>query len=1030
MTKHIPWRPGAAVLLALTLAACGRAPTPTTASQDSTLSVQGRASSRSDWRDEVIYFALTDRFANGNTLNDNGANRSEGDRTDRTNPLGWHGGDFAGLRKKIEEGYFRKLGFTAIWISPVQLQVPDISVQDGPNAGKRFAGYHGYWAEDFFQTDPHFGSLSELRDLVKVAHKHDLKVIQDVVVNHTGYGAKLVTQRPEWFHSEADCAAATNKDQDCPLAGLPDFKQGLPEVTAYLNDFITFWTKQTGIDGLRMDTMKHVPDAYWRQFFAAGGPGDPKKLWTVGEVFNGDPTFLAKFMDDLGSPSVFDFALYYGIKDHLSSAGGNLDRVADVFARDTAYRDPSRLTTFVDNHDVKRFVSEATDRGAGLAEARERLDLALSLIYTARGTPSVYYGSEIGMAGGGDPYNYPLGLGNREDMDFSAVPGSPLAARLAALAKARAQYVALSRGTQQELWRPNGGANLMAFRRVTTEKRPGRSSDPVVVVLNNGGASLDLASLPGGGIPLLGTFAGAVLKEITGRGVNLRVEGGKLVGTVPARTLLAVSAAAGEGSSGVVNPSLGNVTNLAPRAGDAAVKLSWSAPSDANATGYRVYQRVSGGAYTQLNFAPLARDTASFIARGLTNGTAYEFKVVSVDATGAESGGATTSATPSADNTVPVTFTVDAATQGNGQIELRRFDTGAQIEYPMAEGGRGTWKTTIELPLLREIKFKFGNRAPNARNGGYEAPGQGDRSLVVDATTNVEGVYDFTERVVPGATITGRVTANGAPLANASVSASENPELAYALTFADGTYLLRAEGGVTLSATAPGLNPSASRSVTAPASDVNFTLSREAGAKYTIDGDLSDWTAPKGSLSSSGLGLFGPNNNFSTVKVDADDTNLYLAYSYRVDGNAAILYLDVKDGGALSAAGFEAWRRAANFNAGVDAFIARYGTEGAQLRTVASDSSTPEVNSSTYRYAAGAANGEQSVELAIPWTALGLSGKPVAVNVYGGIFGGDGYGAGDIVPSSVSTPAGNNEVQNCYASCQAVFNAPFRVPLN
>ncbi|WP_027481759.1 alpha-amylase family glycosyl hydrolase [Deinococcus pimensis] len=1010
-------RAGASLLLALALAACNRAPAPT----------PGTASSP-DWREENIYFALTDRFANGNPANDGVGGRA-GDVADPSNPVGWHGGDLAGIRQKIEQGYFKKMGFTAIWISPVVLQVPAIPVAGGPNQGKLFAGYHGYWADDFFETEPHFGSLDDLKSLVDAAHANGLKIIQDVVVNHAGYDSALVKQHPDWFHTGADCDASANKDQDCALAGLPDFKQNVPAVRDYLNSFIDYWVKETKVDGLRMDTMKHVDDSYWTQFFAAGGPGDPKKVWTVGEVFNGDPSFLAKYLDTLGSPSVFDFPLYFAIKDNLSSAGGSLDAIANVFARDTAYNDPSRLTTFVDNHDVKRFVSEALSRGVSEVGARERLDLALSLIYTSRGTPSVYYGSEIGMAGGGDPYDYPIGGSNREDMDFSKVDASPLTARLKALADARARYAALTRGTQQELWRPNGGAPVYAFRRVTGEKLAGRTSDPVVAVMNGGDTALDLSMLPGGGIGLLGTFAGGTLTEVTGHASDLRVVDGKLVGTVPARTLLAVSGAAGAGGGTVTNPALPDPANVAATPGDGAVKLTWTAPTGTGVTGFRVYQRRAGqSAFTQLNFAPLPTSVTTFFARGLTNDAAYDFRVVSVDASGAESPGATVSATPSAANTTKVTFTVDAVTQGNGVIELRRFDTGAQLEYPMQQVSRGVWKTSVDLPLFREIKFKFGNDAATARNSGYEGPGQGDRSFTVDVNGAYEGTYDFIEKPVPAGVVTGSVTGAGAALGNASVVSSVTPELNYALTFADGTYVLRTDAGArTLTASAPGFT-SAQQTVTAPATGVNFNLAQQTDKKYVIDGSLSDWTGVT-AFTSPDEGVFGADNNWKTLRVDGDDKYLYLAYEYRVSGNSAIAYLDFKAGGITSALGLDAWTRRATFPSGaaVDAFVARYENQSPQLRLVSSGSTaTTLVNLPEGSFAAGGTLPEQTVELAIPWTALGLSGKPANVGVYGGIFGGDNYGAGDIVPNATSTPsASGNTIGTDGEQRAATFATPY-----
>ena len=530
MTTYRQGLHGLAIGLFLLLSACAN-PAPVLGNV-----VEAQSLGATDWQDEVIYFALTDRFANGDVSNDLGA-PGPADDGELTNPVGWHGGDFAGITQKIEAGYFEDLGFTALWLSPVVLQVPAIPVASGPNQGRMFAGYHGYWAEDFVRVDPHFGTLAELQTLVETAHRQGLKIIQDVVVNHTGYGAALVTEHPDWFNDAADCAAATNREQDCDLAGLPDFDQSNPEVVAFLNTFIDYWVDEVGIDGLRIDTVKHVEDSYWRQFFAAGGSGDPSKIWSVGEIFNGDVDFLAYYLDDIGLPSTFDFPLYFRIKDHLSNPDGNLDDVAVIFEQDSTYNDAGRLTTFVDNHDVPRFMSEAVNRGVPVNNARERLEMALSLIYTVRGTPSVYYGTETAMLGGGDPYDFALGESNREDMDFSQVDASPLSARLKALADARKSYPALTHGAQNELWKPNGGAPVFAFRRTLAGEKP------VVAVLNNGDSALELSSLPGGGIPLLDTFAAGGLTEITGRDHNLSVsESGRLIGTVPPRTLLAVSA--------------------------------------------------------------------------------------------------------------------------------------------------------------------------------------------------------------------------------------------------------------------------------------------------------------------------------------------------------------------------------------------------------------------------------------------------------------------------------------------------------
>ena len=718
-----------------------------------------------------------------------------------------------------------------------------------------------------------------------------------------------------------------------------------------------------------------------------------------------------------------------------------------VFDQDGVYDDASRLTTFIDNHDVPRFMSEAVNRGVALDDARERLDMALSLIYTVRGTPSVYYGTEIAMLGGGDPYNFELGESNREDMDFSQVDASPLSDRLKALAEARDRYPALTHGAQQELWRPNGGAPVFAFRRVLDGEQP------VVSVLNNGDEPLELSSLPGGGIPLLGTFEitglesatrkdcrskgnrpDCGLTEVTGRAHDLSVDAaGYLVGTVPARTLLAVSAPAGQG--GAVNAELGNVTNLTALPGDGAVKLAWEPTGDDNVIGYRVYYReVTATTETLFNFSPLPRDTREVVVYGPQNGVSYSFRVVSVDSSGAESSGApTVEATPTAGATAQVTFTVDARSQGEGPIEIRRFDTGSQLEYPLTETSQGVWSTTLELPLFREVRFKFGNDAATAKNSGYEGPGQPDRSLLIDeADESYEGTYDFITASVPDAAIEGTVTASGTSLEGAVVDSSADPATAYALTFSDGSYYLPITEGTTtdLTATAAGYDPATQTGVTAPATGVNFDLGGDAGARYVIDGDLADWTDPRMTLVNSDGGYdsgFGPDNLFGRLLVDWDETNLYLAYSYRAAGNSAVIHLDTEPGGSSSAESFDAWARLVSFNNPIDFFLAQYEGQAVQLRDVVSETQTALAEG--YDAATGGNAPAYSTELAVPWTLLGFDARPsTTLNFYAGIYGGDGYGAGDIAPNESSDPAAaDNTVAGFDQSRRVDFQTPFAV---
>jgi glycosidase len=404
-----------------------------------------------DFRDEIVYQLLTDRFHNGDAGNDGGDLSRRGDAADPTNPVGWHGGDFAGIREKIEEGYFQRLGVTALWISPVVRQVAAAGNGGGVNSSRPFAGFHGYWADRFDAIEPHFGNLAELAALGDAAEAAGLALVIDVVVNHTGPDSSVLASNPAWFRTGSQCGA---DDVTMCLAGLPDFRQEQAAVTEFLNGTIRYLRDNVpGLDGLRMDTMKHVGDAYWQQFFATGGVAAPATLWTVGEIFSSDVAQVAKYVDALGSPSAFDFPLKFAVTDSLGK-GQSTRRLADLFARDATYDDPTRLATFLDNHDVWRFTSEAEAAGATAAEADRRLDMALTLLYAARGIPVVYYGTEIAMRGRGDSYGLSLGQSSREDMQFQRLAESTFDERLAALAQARTSHAALRRGSQRTLAAP------------------------------------------------------------------------------------------------------------------------------------------------------------------------------------------------------------------------------------------------------------------------------------------------------------------------------------------------------------------------------------------------------------------------------------------------------------------------------------------------------------------------------------------------------------------------------------------------
>lgn len=328
-----------------------------------------------DWSKESIYFIMIDRFRDGDPNNNEGVVKGD----IRT----WHGGDLAGIIEKLD--YIKELGFTAIWITP-----------HVKNTGR---DYHGYGAVDFKDVDPHFGDLAKAKEFVSEAHKKGLKVIFDIVVNHTGPLSPLLAQHPDWFNPKCDISNWNDQKQvqNCWLFALPDFDQSNPEVREYILDYSKFWIDQTGVDGFRLDTVRHVPEEFFTWYSAELQKHKPG-FWLIGEVWEPGPAKLAIYQR-AGVNALLDFPLS--------------ETARRVFAKDSSFAllaginkqveqmmpDPKAMGGFLDNHDMPRFMSEAKD------DQINRLKLGLTWLFSARPIPIMYYGTEIAMAGANDPYN-------------------------------------------------------------------------------------------------------------------------------------------------------------------------------------------------------------------------------------------------------------------------------------------------------------------------------------------------------------------------------------------------------------------------------------------------------------------------------------------------------------------------------------------------------------------------------------------------------------------------------------------------
>lgn len=404
-------------------------------------------------KEQIMYFPLTDRFADGDASNNFAV--------DRSHPGGFWGGDLKGLTEKLD--YIQSLGATSIWLSPLADNTQEMRLGDYHGYG-----HHGYWIRDHYAVEEHQGGMADAKKLVEEAHKRGLKVVLDVVLNHVGPDHSWVTDpdKKEWFHNAGGIGDWNDPRQveRGDLGGLPDLNQDNPEVHKYLVDNTLWWIKEVGVDGIRLDAVKHISHDFWSKFVPEikekSGKDD---LFVMGEAFHGDPNVVSSYQR-AGIDFLFDLPLYYTMRETFGQ-GQSMKRVAERLNQDGVYQDASKLVTVLDNHDLPRFLSTASNNAPG--EGDQRLKQALAFQMTVRGVPSVYYGTEAGFSGGEDPHN-------REMMKFDARPD--LKTHMQKLTHLRNSSEALQHGAQREMWVDDA---VYAFSRATEKEE-------VIAVFHNG----------------------------------------------------------------------------------------------------------------------------------------------------------------------------------------------------------------------------------------------------------------------------------------------------------------------------------------------------------------------------------------------------------------------------------------------------------------------------------------------------------------------------------------------------------------
>jgi glycosidase len=419
-----------------------------------------------EWPDAVLYFVVLDRFADGSTANNVAVD---------VNAKGtFHGGDLAGLTQQLDD--IASLGATALWITPVVDNIDSFVT----GAGFPDWGYHGYWADDFTKLDPRFGTEAELKTLVDEAHRRGIRVLLDIVYNHAGYNSKYMTdpKTKGWLRSNENGTCGSDDITSC-VAGLPDFRTELPEVRDYLIDAHLALAKRVGLDGFRLDTVKHVTHEFWQEHRRRLNADLGESFFLVGEVWGGDAQSLDPWFAGDEMDAGFDFSFQGSTLGWLQGRGRTVAYDRYLKQREKV-RSGYLLSHFLSSHDVRGGLDQ-------LEGDKDLFRLAALLLMTTAGVPMIYYGEEVGRPGGDWP-------DNRSDMpwgDRNILPGKSkprdeaLRGDYRKLIAIRKAHPALSRGTHTTL---STNGDLLVFSRKL-------GNDEVIVAVNRGDAAAE-ASVP------------------------------------------------------------------------------------------------------------------------------------------------------------------------------------------------------------------------------------------------------------------------------------------------------------------------------------------------------------------------------------------------------------------------------------------------------------------------------------------------------------------------------------------------------
>lgn len=440
--------------------------------------------------DQIIYQIMIDRFhGDGGTA-----------LSDPPNPGARAGGTLDGITAQLKNGMFDALPITTLWLSPVYLNPEEAR---GGTDGQMYEGYHGYWPVDSRGVDPRIGGEAALHALVAEAHARGIRVLLDIVPNHVyetnpRYADYLAMDAvhlrdPLCVCGQPDCPWDQNIRTCWFVPYLPDLRFEAPGVLEQAVQDALWWQETFDLDGFRVDAVPMMPRAVTRRIASAVRAQvlNPDASFALGEIFTGPGSsgteVLRYYLGPDALDSAFDFPLMWALRNAVAAQGAGFDAVEASLQHTHSAVEGSGATlgVMIGNHDVTRFISEVVgDAGVDPwgdvppaqptdAEAYARQRMALGLVLTLPGAPVLYYGDEVGLAGGRDPDNRRV----MPSPDALLPAQRQLLETTQRLTRARRCLPALRRGERVPL---QASANSWAFMRDAGD------DGPVVIIAHRG----------------------------------------------------------------------------------------------------------------------------------------------------------------------------------------------------------------------------------------------------------------------------------------------------------------------------------------------------------------------------------------------------------------------------------------------------------------------------------------------------------------------------------------------------------------